>query len=572
MGRKIELLAPAGSMANLKAAVSKGADAVYLGMKRFSARDFATNFNKEFLKEAVKICKSNNVRAYLAMNTLVKNNELKDFFNQLSFAYSRGIDAVILQEISFLDLIKKNYPDLKIHISTQSGVMNSDSANILPGADRITLARELAKDEIKNIRNNFQKELEIFCHGALCASISGQCLFSSFLGGRSGNRGKCAQPCRKKYNNEYYLSTKELCLISRIPEIINMDIDAVKIEGRMRTPYYVATVTDIYRKAIDSHYDGNFNVSKDMINKLRDAFSRDFTEGWFSRSKDIFNRKKATGESNISNIREMYEVKTKEINSERKKIDVKLPEIKHEKSRQKKLLVRVYNKKDAIDASSNGADIIYFDILDNSFNEIKNEINCNLFGVTPRIMLDKDIELIKNNIKEKNPDGILAGNLGMINLNLSIPIHLEYNLNCFNGIDLDYFSKMNILPVISPELSIEELSGFRNKNFAVLVHGKIRLMALRHELKEDLIKDERGGIFKLNKIINGTEILNRKELGLLGRSSQLLDYGISNFFVDTDQNVGNIVKLYRKILDGQRINDSKIKRNYVLGWSYREIL
>lgn len=161
MKDKIELLAPAGSMANLKAAVSKGADSAYLGMQKFNAREFATNFNEDYLKEAINICKLNNVKVYLTMNTLVKNHELKDFFKQLSYAYSAGIDAVIIQDVSFLDLIKKSYPGLDVHISTQAGIMNSSQAQSLTKADSITLARELAKDEIKNIRNNYPNKIGV---------------------------------------------------------------------------------------------------------------------------------------------------------------------------------------------------------------------------------------------------------------------------------------------------------------------------------------------------------------------------------------------------------------------------
>ena len=558
MANKIELLAPVGSMANLKAAVLKGADAVYLGMKRFSARDFATNFNEKYLKEAVKICRSNNVKLYLAMNTLVKNEEILYFFDQLSFAYSKGIDAVILQEISFLDIIKHDYPDLRVHISTQAGVMNSKHANLLSKADRITLARELAKEEIKAIRDNFTKELEIFCHGALCVSVSGQCLFSSLLGGRSGNRGKCAQPCRKRYNNQFYLSTKELCLIEHIPNIIKLGIDAIKIEGRMRTPYYVATVTEIYRKAIDGFYQGNFKVSKETLQKLQSAFSREFTTGFFENPKNMFNRDKSTGMTNITS-KEFYEVKTKDIRIEKRQ------------SKKKNLIVRVYNKNDAFEAASSGADIVYFDLLDKDFENIKSGIKCKLFGITPRIMLDSNIPTVLEAIKKKKPDGLFIGNLGMLNLKLDIPKNIDYNLNCFNDIDTDYFSKIDATPIISPELSIQELKQLKNKNFIVLVHGKLRLMTLRHDLEEGWIKDERGGLFKINRIMNGSEILNGKELGLLSKSSALINAGINNFYIDTDKNVGNIVRLYKKVLDGEKVDDSNIKRDYVLGWSYRGV-
>ncbi|MFC1704896.1 U32 family peptidase [Nanoarchaeota archaeon] len=565
---KIELLAPAGSMANLKAAVSRKADAVYLGMNRFSARDFATNFNEKYLEEAVKICKSNNVKVYLAMNTSVKNNEVKTFFNQLSYAYSKGIDAVIIQETSFLDIIKKNYPDLRAHISTQAGVMNSAHASLLAKADRITLARELKKEEIGGIKKSTKNELEMFCHGALCVSISGSCLFSSLLGGRSGNRGKCAQPCRKKYNGTYYLSTKELCLIDKIPDIISIGVDAMKIEGRMRTPYYVATMTEVYRKAIDSFYAGDFSVTKEMKNKLNNAFTRGFTKGWFDSSKDIFQRENPSGESSVRH-KEFYEVNVRDMKLERQRIGANIPYLPKVKSSGSKLLVRVYSEKDAIAASEAGADIIYLDIFNDDFVHVKQSIKSKLFAVTPRIMLDFDKEEVIKAINEKSPDGILAGNKGMLGLN--IPIHLDYNSNVFNDISLDNLSKIDVTPIISPELSINDLKSFSNRNFAVLVHGKIRLMTLRHDLAEGNIKDEKGELFRVNKIKNGSEVLNGKELGLLSKSSQLVEVGINNFFIDTENKVSEVVGLYRDVLDSKKVSDSKLKKDYVLGWSYRGV-
>ena len=564
--KKIELLAPAGSLANLKAAVSKKADAVYLGLRKFSARSYATNFNLEYLKEAVNICKSNDVKVYLAMNTLVKNDEIEAYFDQLNYAYSVGIDSVIIQEISFLDIIKKNFPDLRVHISTQAGIMNSSYANLLKKANRITLARELAFDEVKDIKRSFGKEVEMFGHGALCVSVSGQCLFSSLLGGRSGNRGRCAQPCRKKYSGDYYLSTKELCLINEIPRIIGVGVDAIKIEGRMRTPYYVANVTSVYREAIDSYYNGKFSVDSSMVKKLESAFSREFTTGWFGKEA-VFNRSKATGESSVKN-KEFYDVKVKDVNVGRKKINLDLPEISKKENNDKKLLVRVYNSRDALLACENGADVVYYDIFADDFNDVK--IKCKLFGVVPRIVLDKDVDEILKRIKELELDGIFTGNLGII-ANLDLPMHLDYNINCFNDYDIDYFSKKSVFSIISPELSINEVNQFKDKNFGVMVHGKIRLMTLRHKLDKERITDEKNCEFYINKIRNGVEILNKKELSMLGKAKDLVDSGINNFYIDTDRAVGKIIRLYRKILDGEKVNDSKIKKNYVLGWSFRGV-
>jgi collagenase-like PrtC family protease len=552
-----ELLCPAGAFANLKAAVASGADAVYLGMPDFSARSYATNFNKDFLKKAVQVCKSNDVKVYLAMNTLIKNSELRHFFQQIDSAYLAGIDAVILQDPSFIKLIKGFYPDLKVHISTQAGVMNRPNANLFKEADRINLARELSKENLLSIRKTFPKELEMFIHGALCVCISGSCLFSSFLGGRSGNRGKCAQPCRKLYNEEFYLSTKELCLLDQIHEIKKTGIDSLKIEGRMRTPYYVAVTTSFYRSALDNN---NFRLTPEIIKKIKSAYTREFTHGKYL-GEDVFNRQKAEGAA--STIRKEYEVPIKNISINREIAPIKIPEIK-EKTSKKQLLVRVYNKKDAL-AIDGKADIIYLDLFNPDFLETKKQLKTKLFAVTPRIMFDSDIKSIKEKIREINPEGILAGNLGVLDFGLKIPIHLDYNCNCFNDLNLYYLQSLGTFPIISPELSIGELSAFKNKDFAVLVHGKIRLMTLAHDLDKESIADKKGK-FLIKKIMNGSEILNEKELGLFNKARNLIRSEISSFYIDTENNVPEVVDIYKQILDGKTPEVSKIKNDYVLGW------
>lgn len=570
MQKKIELLSPAGSMACLKAAVSKKADSVYLGMQSFSARSFATNFNDRYLKDAVNICKSNNVRLYLAMNTLVKGNEVKDFFVQLSKAYSCGIDAVILQEISFIDIIKRNYPDLRVHVSTQAGVMNSMHASLLKNSDRINLARELTKSEISEIRKNTPTELEVFCHGALCVSVSGMCIFSGFIGGRSGNRGRCAQSCRKTYDNRFLLSAKDLCLIDKIPDLISIGINSIKIEGRQRTPYYTAKTAEIYRKAIDSYYDGCFTVTNEMKKELYGAFSREFTCGWFNSSKDMFNTNSSAGKSSILN-KEFYKVKSKGVFIGRKIISPNLPIIKEQASTEKRLLVKAYSPLDALTASDAGADVVYLDIFNPGFEDVKQQVKSKLFGFIPRIALDSDINGIADLIEQKKPDGVLAGNYSVLGLGLRIPIHLDYNLNFFNDYSIDYALKHGSMPIISPELSIKELSEIKNKNFAVMVHGKIILMNLRHKFDEGIVRDALNAEFLIKKIHHGIEILNGKELGMLSKAALLLKAGVNNFYIDTDREIGKIVRIYRKIIDGGKINDSSIKKDYVLGRLFRPV-
>ncbi len=558
-----ELLCPAGSFPCLKAAVASNADAVYLGMQNFSARAHATNFNYGYLKKAVQICKSNNVNLYLTMNTSVKNSEIKDFFKQLDSAYVNGIDAVIIQDPSFIQPIKNTYPDLKVHMSTQTGVLNSNHAALFTQSDRINLARELSKESILSIRKNFNKELEMFVHGALCVCISGSCLFSSFLGGRSGNRGQCAQPCRKLFDDEYYLSTKELCLIDKLEEIKKVGINSIKIEGRMRTPYYVATVTSLYRRALGTN---NFQLNNEELKKLNTAFSREFTHGRFL-SENVFNRKQAHGFSKIK--KEEYNVKTKEIIINRTPKKIKLPQITKKVSK-KQLLVKVYNEKDAINASDNGADVVYMDLFNPHFLKTKQKIKA-LYAATPRIMFDSDKKEVEEKIKSVRPAGIFAGNLGILSMNLNLPVHLDYNCNCFNEISLIYYQDMGAFPIISPELSIPELTEFKNKDFGVFIHGKIRLMTLAHQLNKPEISDKKG-TFIINKIRNGSEVINNKELGLFNKIRPLIKSDINSFYIDTDNNVREVVSIYKQILDGKTPDVSKIRQNYVLGWSRKGVL
>ena len=258
----IELLSPVGNFECLKAAVQNGADSIYLGADTFSARAFASNFSLPDLEKAIQYAKLRGVKTHLTLNTLITDDEIDDAIMVAKKAYEFGIDAIIVQDLGLATLLIKNFPDLPIHASTQMTVHNLNGALELQdlGFKRIVLSRELSINEIAHICKNTSVEIETFIHGALCISYSGQCLFSSMLGGRSGNRGKCAGPCRLPFelleNNTsidsgYLLSTKDLCGLDYIPELINAGVTSFKIEGRMKSPFYVATVTKIYRKYID---------------------------------------------------------------------------------------------------------------------------------------------------------------------------------------------------------------------------------------------------------------------------------------------------------------------------------
>lgn len=294
-----ELLVPAGDFDCLRAGVQNGADAIYFGSNFFSARANAKNFSIEELQSAINYCKLRNVKTHLTINTLLTDAEFSLAVSLARSAYEFGIDAIIVQDLGFAKYLINNFPDLAIHASTQMTVHNLEGVLELEklGFKRVVLARELPINEIEYIRKNCNIELEVFIHGALCISYSGQCLFSSLVGGRSGNRGKCAQPCRLPYellecsgnkvsciDKGYLLSPKDLCSLNYLPELINSGITSFKIEGRMKTPEYVATVTRIYRKYIDMAINGEeYNILDKDKKDLLQVFNRGgFSEGHLS--------------------------------------------------------------------------------------------------------------------------------------------------------------------------------------------------------------------------------------------------------------------------------------------------
>ena len=282
----IDLLSPVGDFECLKAAVQNGANSVYFGADLFSARAYASNFSLEELEKAIIYAKTRGVKTNLTLNTLIKDNEFNDAFELAKKAYEFGIDAIIVQDLGLAKHLIKYFPDLDIHASTQMSIHNLQGvleAEKL-GFKRVVLARELSIQEIEYICNNSNIEIECFIHGALCISYSGQCLFSSMIGGRSGNRGKCAQACRlpyeflendKKIDAGHLLSPRDLCGLDFIPALINAGVTCLKIEGRMKNPEYVATVTRIYRKYIDlAESNGKYIIDENDRKILLQVFNR----------------------------------------------------------------------------------------------------------------------------------------------------------------------------------------------------------------------------------------------------------------------------------------------------------
>lgn len=292
--KKVELLAPAGNMENLKYAVMAGCDAVYLGLKKFGARAFSSNFSDNEFIEAVNYCHLYGVKVYVTLNTIIYDYEVEDFLKTVDFIHKNNVDAVLIQDLGMLDLVRKTYPNLEVHASTQMHIHNLDGVKVLEklGIKRAVLARETSIDTIKYIKENSNIELEVFVHGALCVSYSGECLMSKFIGGRSGNRGECAGACRLSYDvvdcnnnilnkNKYPISTKDLNTIYYIDKLIESGVASLKIEGRMKSKEYVYMVVKLYRDTIDNYYKtGKVIVNEEYLLKLKKIFNREYTKGF----------------------------------------------------------------------------------------------------------------------------------------------------------------------------------------------------------------------------------------------------------------------------------------------------
>lgn len=306
------MLSPAGDLIRLKSAVDFGADAVYFAGKQFGMRSAPGNFSLEELAQGIEYAHNNDCRAYITLNTLPRNNEIAKIDDFIRSAASLNPDAFIITDLSAIEKVKKLAPDSEVHISVQTGIVNYETANFYYnlGAKRIVVARELSLEEIAEIRAKTPKDLEIeaFVHGAICMSVSGRCLLSNYMTGRDSNRGDCAQPCRWNYRlveekrpgeympifedeqGSYILNAKDMCLIEHIPELYKAGITSLKIEGRAKTEYYTAAVTNAYRKAVDefiaSEFDSNFKISDKCKDEVFKISHREYSTGFYFGKPD----------------------------------------------------------------------------------------------------------------------------------------------------------------------------------------------------------------------------------------------------------------------------------------------
>ena len=457
-----ELLAPAGDFETLKQAVHNGADAIYLGGKRFGARKFASNFDNEEMVEAVKYCHLYGVKIYVTVNTVIYEDEVEDYLDYIKFLHISGVDAVIMQDIGMITLVRKVLPNLDIHVSTQAHTHNLEQIKLLEklGVKRVVFAREMSLEEINRIDTSL--EIEAFIHGALCVCYSGQCLFSSMLLNRSGNRGECAGICRlpfelyeddKKVNTEgkYLLSPKELNTTNHISELLSSKIMSFKIEGRMKSPETIGFITRMYRNLIDHYLNGEeVKLTDEENKKLLVLFNREYTDGYlFNKSKKELMNIKSPNHVGIK-IGEVIEVTDK-------KIKVKLSD--------------VLNQGDGIRFKNSNLGMIANFIYDKKDNLVSNGDSGSI------IYLDNKVGLTKNDLVYKTVDSKLLeelDNYGLKKINIDINASVsggEFILEISDGVNKiiksDNIVEKALNSGTSKERIIEQLSKLGNTPFKV---------------------------------------------------------------------------------------------------------
>lgn len=551
-----ELLSPAGNIECLKAAINNGADACYLGGKSFGARAFAGNFTNEELKEAVEYAHLYGVKIYITVNTIIYNNEVEEFIEYIKYLYQIGVDALIMQDIGMISLVRQTFPNFEIHASTQLHNHNNEGIKALKdlGVTRIVLDREMTLEQIENI--NIDIEKEVFIHGALCNSYSGCCLFSSLNGGRSGNRGECTQPCRLPYKlikngkyisneDKYLLSTKELNTIHNFDKLMNSDIISFKIEGRMKSPSYVGYITRIYRKLIDNYQKNNKEIiTKEEENNLKILFNRSFTNGYLFSDKVM----------NISSSNHQGLEIGKVIDITPKKIKIKLSDnlyqedgLRFKQSNKGMIANFIYNEKNLLINKASKGDIIY---LDNKIN-LKDK---DILVKTSSPYLDKEILSISEkkikidiNIEEKDNNlSITFQDKNNNKVSSVLPVEVPLTRNTTKEEIKEKISKLGNTPFIIDTINIDiKKNIFVNMKEINNIRRELtgRLVEARTKVKRKIIVND----VKLN--YNEEKNYNY-EVSVLVRTKEQLEASIS-------QNVDRIytpsIELYNKYKDNNKV-------------------
>jgi len=555
-----ELLAPAGSYETLVSAIKGGADAVYLGGKMFNARMNAKNFDGDGIKKAVQLCHENGVKLYVTLNTLIYDKNFKDALKYAEQLYLSGVDALITADLGFSLALRKYIPDFELHASTQMSGHNLEAASFLAGHgfSRMVCAREMTKENIEYLVKNSPIEIEMFIHGAMCVCQSGQCLMSSFIGGRSGNRGECAQPCRLPYNKSYPLSLKDMCLAAHVKELINSGVCSLKIEGRMKSPSYVYSVTSTYRRLLDE----NRNATPKEIERLSDVFSRSgFSDGYYIGKVDgkMLGVRSSTDKEATKNTF----VKQSDVRKSRMEIQTPtrekiLPDsikLEYGKNTSKKTRsARFYDARNIPDTDY--FDVIYLP-LDKYAAGRANGI------VMPPIIYDSDIDRIESQLKKAKENGAvhcLVGNIGHIELakKYGFIMHGDYRLNVYNNASCNAFSGLESV-ILSPELTLPQIRDI-GYNKSVIVYGKLPLMTLERPTGQRVLRDRHNVSFAVLREGGKDIVINSVPVYMGDKADALKKSGIFDMhFIFTTENADEVKQVIKNYISGKQINNN-VKR------------
>ena len=547
-----ELLSPAGSPEALASALRGGADAVYLGAKSFNARMNAANFDRAAIERAAADCHAAGARLYVTLNTLILEREYGAALDEARALRDAGVDALIVADLGLAREIRLNYPDFELHASTQAGVHSADGARALSalGFSRVVCARELSKENIGCVIAS-GVETEIFIHGALCVCHSGQCLFSSLVGGRSGNRGECAQPCRLAYNGSYPLSLKDSCLAAHVREIIGLSPASLKIEGRMKSPDYVYNVTSVWRRLLDAGRD----ASEKELDGMARVFSRGgFTDGYFTgrigksmngvRTEADKQRTRASSAKSPGTApaprRAALKAPVREPSA---------PPALHpasiEAPRGVRLTARFYDP--GAVPQNHPFEIVYLP-LDRYDPSRANGV------VLPPVVTDSEREKTAEALKKAADAGCvhaLVGNVGHFALAVGAGLtpHADFRLGAYSAETAEVLCEMGAEDVIfSPELTIPQLRDIKAPVGAV-IYGRIPLMLLEKRLSQRTLIDRRGARFPVLRECGRDVVLNSAVTYMADRKADLDRAHITDrhfiFTTETPAETARVIRAYR---------------------------
>lgn len=549
INRKPELLAPAGTFDALVAAVEAGADAVYFGGTMFNARMNAANFDRQKIIEAVGYCHSHGAKAYITLNTQIYDREMQSALEYAGFLWECGADALITADTGLSELVKKYMPDFPLHASTQMSVHNSDGADLLyeKGFSRVVIAREIPRDDLKTVCEKSRPEIEMFVHGAMCVSCSGQCLMSAMLGGRSGNRGQCAQPCRMSYNGSYPLSLKDMCLAGHIPDFVDFGVASLKIEGRMKSPSYVAGVTEIYRRLLDE----NRPATEKETEKLKRIFSRGgFTDGYYAGRIDgsMNGVRSESDKRNSASQSAGLKLPAVAIMKDEKARDAaeipKLRKFAPEKPDKKIITARFRNARQIPDSH----DFAHIYLPVDKFESAADGV------MLPPVIFDSETGQVRRQLEEAVRNGakhILLRNVShyAFATEYGLAAHGDFRLNVFNSFSAGFLPLESL--ILSAELTLPQIRDVSTGDAlkGVVCYGRIPLMLLEKPLGVRELRDTRNAVFPLVREGRRDILLNSVPVYMADQLDRLDAAGVGElhmlFSTETRAEVMKVVYAYR---------------------------